>query len=174
MLYNTGSTYDPVTGVPDNADHTLPLTPQPSAPSGKFGELTINAGMTFCGLDSSTYSPGAIEVSGFDNMLFYQRRLSVSELQIVGHSSNGNLEGTLYGVHLAVCCFGNSVAVSLRRDAARPRDFASEEGLNVQKNLGERCGKRKSRSSVPRSGLSSAERAGYVTNHKRHSRNAFG
>jgi hypothetical protein len=96
MFYNTGSTYDPVTGSPDNADHTVPLTPQPSIPSGKFGDIKINAGMTFCGLDSSTYAPGGIDVSDFDNMLFYQRRLSVAELQVEGNSASGNLKGTLY------------------------------------------------------------------------------
>ncbi len=96
MFYNTGSTYDPVSGAPDNADYTVPLTPQPPAPAGNFGDIKINAGMTFCGLDSSTYSPGAIDVSDFDNMLFYQRRLSVSKLEIEGNSSSGNLKGTLY------------------------------------------------------------------------------
>ena len=35
-------------------------------------------------------------MSDFDNMLFYQRRLSVSKLQIEGNSSSGNLQGTLY------------------------------------------------------------------------------
>jgi Flp pilus assembly protein TadG len=96
MFYNTGSTYDPVTGAPDNGDFTVPLTPEPSAPAGNFGDIKINASFTFCGLDSTLYSPGGIDVSDFDNMLFYQRRLSVAEMQIEGNSSAGNLKGTLY------------------------------------------------------------------------------
>ena len=68
------------------------LVPPPA--NAKFGDIKINAAMTFCGLDATTYM--VVGVSAFDNMLFYQRRLSEADMQIEGDSAAGNLKGTLY------------------------------------------------------------------------------
>ncbi len=93
MFYNTGSDYDPATGLPDTNDGDNP----PNAPGNvKFGNIKINADMQFNGIDTASYaySPAVSDV--FDGMLFYQRRWSTASMQVEGDSDGGNLSGTLY------------------------------------------------------------------------------
>lgn len=98
MFYNTGSTYDPVTGGPDAADGndlgTEPLT--------AFGTLTLNAEVLRIGPVTDPGSP-------FKAMLLYQRRWNTRPMHVY-HNSTGNgiagdeLDGTIYAkwAHLTV------------------------------------------------------------------------
>jgi Flp pilus assembly protein TadG len=99
MFYNTANTYDPLSGSPDVND----MKQVPPAPDASYsGDVSINAGMRFSPIDTSTYSygtlyAGAVPVnSRFDGMLFYQRRRLTNDLTITGNSADGSLAGTLY------------------------------------------------------------------------------
>jgi hypothetical protein len=93
MFYNTGSDYDPVTGLPDINDGNDP----PNAPNDtKFGKIKINASMVLNPLDTSAYVYAPDVSSDFDQMLFYQRRWNDATIQIEGNSDEGSLSGTLY------------------------------------------------------------------------------
>jgi len=93
MLYNTGSNYDPVTGLPDLQDGENP----PAAGGNvRFGGISINASMQFSPIDSGEFDYGGADVSVFDGMLIYYRRWNDSDLKIEGNSSEGDLAGTLY------------------------------------------------------------------------------
>ncbi len=85
MFYVTGSDYDVSTGLPDSGDAYA--TP-PAAGNASFGDVSINAGLRFSGLNNPS--------SPFNGMLFYQRRLNTKAFSIQGNSSSGNLAGTIY------------------------------------------------------------------------------
>jgi hypothetical protein len=93
MFYNTTEAYDPVTGLPDKLDRELP--PEGNA---KKRQIRINANLGFTPINTSQYSyPDASPlISRFNGVLLYQRRRSVSTIQIQGFSGQGDLRGTVY------------------------------------------------------------------------------
>jgi hypothetical protein len=85
MFYNTGSTYDPYTGLPD-ADDGSQLPPASDNPF--MGSVQINASIQFRPIQDTS--------SEFNGMLIYQRRRNTSTMTISGNSSAGQLAGTVY------------------------------------------------------------------------------
>jgi len=94
MFYNTGSTYDPQTGLPDSLDGEH----SPPAENAHFGGVTINAAMEFLPIDFDKYSydPMYRPSDDFEGMLFYQRRRNTEDISLQGDAEEGNLAGTLY------------------------------------------------------------------------------
>lgn len=108
MIYNTGNSYNPNTGLPDSNDGSQPPVSSPSAlgdGTNYWGSVQLNTGATMTPLDStnttqdswasSKYHATTIS-SAFDGMLFYQRRRNDSTLTVTGNASEGSLTGTLY------------------------------------------------------------------------------
>lgn len=100
MIYNTGNSYDAISGAPDCNDRKQ--KPPIPGDDSMLGSLMINAGMLFSPIDHTKYNYGsqfdgdAPVSSEFDGMLFYQRRGSSMGLDIQGDADQGMLEGTLY------------------------------------------------------------------------------
>ena len=102
MFYNTGSNYDPLTGLPDINDPPDPLNqsrpPRANQQSGvDYGDVTINAAMTFKPIDVDQYSYSSADIDIFNGMLFYQRRWNPVGVELQGNASDGYLGGTMYG-----------------------------------------------------------------------------
>jgi Flp pilus assembly protein TadG len=97
MFYNTGDNYDALTGSPDSSDY-LSDQPPPAPDGAELGNVNINASINMSPLDTSLYNYGAVppEISAFDGMLYYQRRLSDAHVQIQGDSADASLTGTWY------------------------------------------------------------------------------
>lgn len=84
MFYNTGSTYDPVAGGPDQTDGNVLGTD-----AGTFGDVTLNAGA----LDLTPVSAPSSPFAGF---LLYQRRWNTKPITVYRNSSDGAIVGTIY------------------------------------------------------------------------------
>jgi hypothetical protein len=97
MFYNTGDNYDPISGSPDSSDY-LSYEPPPASDGASFGNVNINASINMTPLDTSHYNYGTAppEISDFDGMMYYQRRLSDAHVQIQGNSADASLSGTWY------------------------------------------------------------------------------
>jgi Flp pilus assembly protein TadG len=102
MIYNTGNSYDAISGAPDVNDKKQ--KPPIPGDDSLLGAIKINAAMLFSPIDVTEYNygnpprfTGDVPVSSeFDGMLFYQRRGSSMGLDIQGDAEEGMLEGTLY------------------------------------------------------------------------------
>jgi len=97
MFYNTGDNYDAISGSPDSSDY-LSYQPPPPPDGADFGNVNINANIDLTPLDTSLYNYGTAppEISSFDGMLYYQRRLSDAYVQVQGNSAGASLTGTWY------------------------------------------------------------------------------
>ncbi len=97
MFYNTGDNYDAISGTPDSSDY-LSNEPAPAPDGADFGNVNINANIDLTPLDTSLYNYGTAppEISSFDGMLYYQRRLSDAQVQVQGNSAGASLTGTWY------------------------------------------------------------------------------
>ena len=88
MFYNTGSSYNPVTGAPDTGDLTSSSeTDPPNLGGTRFGGIDIH-GNSVVSLTGMTSGP-------FNGMLFYQRRFNQQDITITD-GADGALLGTLY------------------------------------------------------------------------------
>lgn len=96
MFYNTVDEYDPVTGLPDAADGDNP----PALRRTSYGNIRLNAGVGFTGIDTSQpdydYSSVSRAISEFDGMLIYQRRRHTSLVQVQGVADAGGFVGAVY------------------------------------------------------------------------------
>jgi hypothetical protein len=84
MFYNTGSDYDPSTGLPDVNDAT-----NLGSSTARFGDININSqSLTLSGIQD-TASP-------FYGIVFYQRRLNNQTFKMAAQGANVNISGTIY------------------------------------------------------------------------------
>ena len=94
MFYNTTDAYDALTGQPDASDgEDLPTSNRSS-----YGNILLNAGLGFTGIDSSTHGYFGMSnaISEFDGMLIYQRRRHTPTVQIMGVAGDGEFVGAVY------------------------------------------------------------------------------
>ena len=98
MFYNTGSTYNPVNGSPDQGDLARDSYDRPDsnevAGTGFQGIRIAGSTVTLVGLVAPS---GGSYSTRFDKMLFYQRRFNDQPISISqGESSPTGLTGRLY------------------------------------------------------------------------------
>jgi hypothetical protein len=85
LFYNTGSSYDPGTGLPDQNDGNALGTEAGTL----FGRVQIQAGnLTVSGLGSAG--------SPLNGMVFYQRRWNTQPVSIYSGTSTSQITGTIY------------------------------------------------------------------------------
>ena len=104
MFYNTGNSYNPANGNPDNNDgESLPTGNNCPPPDTSFvGSFSITKSLYFSPINTSLYTyeeyyNNARPVSAeFDGMLFYQRRRNDEPFSITGNAGDGLLTGTIY------------------------------------------------------------------------------
>lgn len=113
MFYNTGSSYDPAIGSPDNGDNNPPASPpaldaRPTVSGNeKFGGISIsNTTMTLRPIDTTKYSYPDSRISAFNQMLIYQRRFNQQTISISNGPPNGLL-GNLYAKWAQMSLAGN-------------------------------------------------------------------
>lgn len=94
MFYNTREDYDPVNGLPDANDGNG----SPDIEGEDSGQIRINAALGFSAIDTLQYGYGNASplISQFNGMLIYQRRRSISTVQIQGFTQNQTLSGVVY------------------------------------------------------------------------------
>jgi hypothetical protein len=84
MFYNTGSTYDPVTGDPDRNDGNVLGTD-----TAAFGDVMLNAGF----LNLTPLSGASSPFAGF---VYYQRRWNTRPVTIYHNNGDDSIVGTIY------------------------------------------------------------------------------
>ncbi|MFM7058300.1 MAG: pilus assembly protein TadG-related protein [Planctomycetota bacterium] len=94
MFYNTGSTWDPVTGGDDQADPAISSQTAPNGQRTKFAGITLNGpNVNMTPIHVAADSPMFV----FQDMVLYQRRINTESLNINnGASYPGGISGRIY------------------------------------------------------------------------------
>jgi Flp pilus assembly protein TadG len=105
MFYNTGSTWDPVTGGDDGADLGMPSQTRPVGQRTRFGGITLNGPLvTMTPINVTSDSRMYV----FQDMVFYQRRVNTQNININnGASFPGGVSGRIYAKWGALNVSGN-------------------------------------------------------------------
>lgn len=85
MFYNTGSNYDPSTGMPDQSDGDTLGTDT----SATFGDVFISP-------SAANLTPNEVPGNTFAGMLIYQRRWNTRPLELFHNGGDDTIRGTVY------------------------------------------------------------------------------
>jgi Flp pilus assembly protein TadG len=113
MIYNTGSTWDPVTGGSDQSDLSVPSnTPPSGAQQTRFGGVTMNGALvTMTPIDINNPAYDYSEAPGigvFQDMVYYQRRFNTQAINVNdGASFPGGISGRIYAKWAELKISGN-------------------------------------------------------------------
>lgn len=105
MFYNTGSSWDPVTGGDDQTDLTSSSQTPPVGQRTRFGGITFNGpNVNLTPINVGSNSP----MSVFHDMVIYQRRVNTESININnGASFPGGIAGRIYSKWGSLAVSGN-------------------------------------------------------------------
>ncbi len=105
MFYNTGPTWDPVTGGDDQTDLTSSSQTPPVGQQTRFGGITFNGpNVNLTPINAGSDSP----MYAYHDMVIYQRRISTESITInSGASFPGGIAGRIYAKWGSLSISGN-------------------------------------------------------------------
>ena len=109
MFYNTGSTWDPVTGGEDQADLGTSSQTAPVGQKTKFGGIKLNGSLVnMSPINVKTLTYPDPKPSVFQDMVFYQRRVNTQNVNINdGAAYPGGVSGRIYAKWAQLKVSGN-------------------------------------------------------------------